>query len=306
MTTACGICGKLNRKNARFCVGCAARLGVEPVVTSIPGPTFADSRRDVGLDSTRIATDHSRPTPLRAAAPAREPAMFWLRAGLAGLVLLIGFVGWCMYVLTSHKAVVPLQASTNASVPSSESRPQAEPAPTVASPVAPVATPTLAESPAPGASSRVATLPPLAPAARPPPATGTEADASIAATSPSTAGRGADAARRRPTTAPRSYARERSRRQESPDTDTSGLAPNFGWVAPLREPANTLNPGYADPGPPVVPGPGPRYASSIPSPVEAPPAYEGVAPSRGPDAGPPIVPGPGPRYDYSSPGAIPR
>jgi hypothetical protein len=305
MTTACGICGKLNRENARFCVGCAARLGVEPVGTSIPGPAFADSHRDAGFDSTRTA-GHSRPTPLRAAAPAREPAMFWLRAGLAGLVLLLGFVGWCMYVLTSHKTVVPLQASTNTSSPSSESRPQAEPAPTVASPVAPVAAPASAPSPAPAASSRVATLVPQAPAAKPSPATGTEADASIASPHPAIIGGGVDAARTRPTAAPRSYPRERSRRQDPPDTDSSGLAPNYGWVAPSREPANTLNPGYADPGPPVVPGPGPRYASSIPTPVEVPPIYEGVVPSRGPDAGPPIVPGPGPRYDYSSPGASPR
>ncbi|MEJ8846839.1 hypothetical protein [Variovorax rhizosphaerae] len=306
MTTACGICGKLNRKNARFCVGCAARLGIEPVGHSIPGPAFADSRRDASFDATR--TGHSRSMPLRASAPAREPAMFWLRAGIAGLVLLIGFVGWCMYVLTSHKAVAPLQAGTNASVPAVQAESPSDPAATAVAPVtpAPLAPSTLAGSAAPASSNRAPTAAPLAPIAKPYAATGTEADASIAATPSSAANSAPIRSTATPGATPRNYARERNRRQESPDTETSSLPSNYSWVEPARQPANTLNPGYVDAGPPVVPGPGPRYASSIPSPVGVSPNYESTAPMRGPDAGPPIVPGPGPRYDFSSPGAIPR
>jgi len=68
----------------------------------------------------------------------------------------------------------------------------------------------------------------------------------------------------------------------------------------MRDATDTSAPGYADAGPPVVAGPGPRDqgADELLTPTAS---YRTSA--RGSDLGPPTAPGPGPQYDYGSPGA---
>ncbi|WP_162591758.1 zinc ribbon domain-containing protein [Variovorax sp. PBL-E5] len=285
MTTACGICGASNRENAKFCVNCAARLGVEPMGQSIFGTDAKAPRtqRDSGFDAPRTAYSH--PMSLRAALMSREPAIFWVRAGMTGLVLLIGFIGWCLYVLTANK--VPPQSSVSERTVLAAPQPPAEPKPATAGADAPK----LASTPAVPATTSEARV---APASVP----GTQAASAeprsrtVAATTP----RNTETRRARPAAAPRVRAPTSS--------DEDDVSPKFTWVEPSRPNARTSMPDYQDPGPPIVQGPGPRYAGSPPSPVVSPREFAG--PAQGADLGPPIAPGPGPRYDFSSPGATPR
>ncbi|WP_431275784.1 zinc ribbon domain-containing protein [Variovorax ureilyticus] len=73
-----------------------------------------------------------------------------------------------------------------------------------------------------------------------------------------------------------------------------GPGPQYSWTRP----STTRVAG--DPGPPIAVGPGPRYEArpEVRAPVTA------VMPSG--DPGPPIAIGPGPRYDYSTPSARER
>ncbi|MEJ8824425.1 hypothetical protein WKW80_20685 [Variovorax humicola] len=291
MTTACGVCGKPNRQNAKFCVRCAARIGVEPLGQSMFGAAAAGPNADAPHDA---AFDASRAAHLRSA-DAREPVVFWVRAGIAGLVLLIGFVAWCLYILTVNKAVPPSPISTT-SVPLAPAA-TAEPKSLVEVP--PVAQPVAQ----PRAPPRIATSEPRPPATQPPAAT--QPPSSLPTTAPSSARAALNltgAPEARAADAPRDYARSRPRKTAAPPADSAPS--NFTWNEPSQPPARTSMPDYKDSGPPIIQGPGPRYASSPPLP-EVPPRNS-LAPAQAADSGPPIAPGPGPRYDYSTPGALPR
>jgi hypothetical protein len=116
----CGGCGRSNRPSAMFCIGCAGRL-----------PAFVATRPSA-LETSRAP--RLRPAlPIRSDAPGHvlpaETLWFWLRLGLPLLVMMIGFMGWYLYI--THQAAGSLPAVT-----------PAVPAPAPASiPIAPSAAP---------------------------------------------------------------------------------------------------------------------------------------------------------------------
>lgn len=261
-TIDCPECGKRNRAAARFCVACAARLGAEPAIVSapaeLPTPAAPAQRGDSRFDAPR--TTHSRPLPLQSAAI--DTAGFWIKLGIGGLIVMIGFIGWSLYILTGSKA--PAQMPVTAPVASTPASAAVSTAPIM--PAAPAAPPPQA---APIASAPVPQVP-----------------APLAARE--TATRGA---------APQRQATYRERLRPPPTTEVR--PGDFGgWVAPTRPPAMTSAPDYQDAGPPIVTGPRPSepFAAAAP----AAPAPDPRAAGGG-DLGPPVVAGPGPRYDYSTP-----
>lgn len=237
-TPVCPACGQENRAAARFCVACAARLGAEPSIAPAAAPATAPAaiagHADSYFDAPR--TVHSRPLPL-SAAPANN-AGFWLKFCIAGLVVMIGFIGWSLYILTGSKAPMQLPVGSGSVA-----------APSVAASPAPTASPSPAPTPAPAAvavaAPSVAAAPAAAPATHPPLASWTvppEAQRPAAATAARQAGQRLVATRERTRPAP----------NEVRPADFGG------WVEPSRPPGMTSSPNYQDAGPPVVPGPGPR------------------------------------------------
>ena len=259
---ACPSCGKANSAREKFCVACAARLGEEPSIARTRSPAPASlPRRDSGFDAPR--TVRSQPAALRAA-PA-ETAGFWFKFCMAGLVVMLGFLGWALYVMTGSKAPAPLPAGPSGGPALSSERLPLPAAATAAPP------PVTAGAPA-------AAVPEPPAAARPAPARPPET--------------------RRTAEASRAAARERSA-PPPPTTTTTGQAPRpapgaDGRGLPSRSPAVTSSPQFRDAGPPVVAGPQPSDVS--------PPGWRGPT-LPAPDLGPPIAVGPGPRYDYSTPNA---
>lgn len=254
-TTVCQECGKRNAGSARFCSACAARLGAEPSIGAGAGAGALppDSRPD------------SRPGALQA--PAADTGAFWVKLCIGALVVLLGVIGWALYMVTGSKVPAPLPAGAGTAAPEA-----------IAPPPPPAAT-----APPPPPPPPVATAPPAAPpSATPPPAPRVAAEA----VPPSDVF---------PYKAPAAQQRRSARLRPAPaEADsTAGEAPSGAWVMPSRPPAVTSSPGYRDEGPPIVPGPGPSVSD---------PATAGTAPSAS-DPGPPAALGPGPRYDFSTPGA---
>jgi len=292
----CPECGEGNRATARFCTACAARLGAEPSATSRPAPVGRASspaplRHDGRLDAPR--TTHSRPLPL-GATPAADSGAFLVKFCIAGLIVMIGFIGWALYMLTAGKAVPALPMG------------QGSPASAEAVSAAPAALPSTAP-----ATPAVATAPRPAPAATPPAPSlaAAPAPAGVAvATPPPAAERPPVTEGQRPVAQRRQAPRERVRPPVSNESASEGAVAG-GWIEPTRPPASTSSPLYQDAGPPIVQGPGPREpaVASVPyAPPYTPPRTAGAFGRPSADPGPPIAEGPGPRYDYSTPGAVGR
>ena len=270
MPIFCGACGVENRPNAKFCIGCACRLpGVAPAGMPMTG---------AGPSS---APEH---TPrVDVVASGAGATSFWLHLGLVGLTMIIAFVAWCVYVLQHGTAPWTEIGRRFAPVaqerPAERGGPQARPAESGV----PLQSTTLAPAPTPA---------PAAPNASPAAALGLARPAD--APTPDASARPSPARNAKPERRSAETARRQPRREE---TD----------AAPVYQPPVSLPRTVPDPGPPIVPGPGPRYESRLEArtPSAAPPATPFSAPSSG-DPGPPIAIGPGPRYDYSTPGSRPR
>ncbi|WP_219215706.1 zinc ribbon domain-containing protein [Variovorax boronicumulans] len=262
-TTVCAACGRKNPANARFCVACDARLGAEPSIGAAAAPVPPDGPHDA---SHAVP---SRPAALDASAAADTGAI-WVKLCIGGLVVLLGFMGWALYMLTDSKVPQQLPTGQSAAVPEVPAIPS-PPASPPASPPPPVAT-----APAPSPS------PP--PAARPATAGAAVAPSDVFPYTPPTAAQ------------QRRAARARSRPAPVDAVAPGGEASAGAWVEPSRPPAVTSSPTYRDDGPPIVPGPGPAVGDAT-----VPAGVRGTA--RPADPGPPVVDGPGPHYDFSTPGA---
>ena len=273
-TIVCPECGEGNRATARFCTACAARLGAEPSAAGAVVPAPAALRHQSRRDAPH--TVHSRPTPLGASAS--DSATFLVKFCIAGLIVLIGFIGWALYMLTASKAVPVLPVVQGSAAPSEAV------APSAAVPVSPPPQP-------------VATLPVPT---RIPPETPRVAPSVPVAAAP------AFPEIRRPAATRRQTTRESAQPTMPVPNENGGEVAAVGnWVEPTRPPASTSSPLYRDPGPPIVQGPGPRE-SLLPT-LPYPPMRSGsTVGMQGADPGPPIAEGPGPRYDYSTPGAVGR
>lgn len=106
MSVVCDTCGSSNRATAMFCIGCAGRLpgfvpsgpsALEAAAALRPRPDAA--RRDDGApqgDASGFVL------------PSETPA-FWLRLGLLGLAMMIGFISWYLYI--TRTAAEPMQAA---------------------------------------------------------------------------------------------------------------------------------------------------------------------------------------------------
>jgi len=240
---------------------------------SAPAALRHDSRPDT------LRAVPSRPMPF--GAPAADSATFLVKFCIAGLVVLIGFIGWALYMLTASKAV----------------------------PVLPVGQGVVATPDAVAASTASSTAPPLPlarPAATPTPPTPARATAeapSAVAAAPLAADQAFPEIRR--AESPRRQTRRESTPPPTPTQSAGEVATTGEWVAPTRPPASTSSPLYQDPGPPIVQGPGPRE-SVLPALPSAPTRAGGSVGTPRADPGPPIAEGPGPRYDYSTPGAVGR
>lgn len=273
-SAVCPACGTANPADARFCVRCAARLGAEPTIVA---PRLSAPSRPA--DAGAIP---SRPAPL---SPGRtDTTAFWVKLGLGGLLLLIGFVCWSVYILTDVKTVPQMPTGQGGGT-----------AGVVLAPV--IATP------APAASAPTATIPPattVVPSATVPAAPTAAAPASNTV-APVTAASAASRAR--------AASRQAARAAEERAAEDRAVV-NGGWVEPSRPPAMTSSPSYQDAGPPIVRGPEPRETAPVPvtapNPVVVQPQPQSQTPPRvdpAPDLGPPVIEGPGPRYDFSRPGS---
>ena len=320
-TITCPECGQRNRAEARFCEACAARLGAEPSIASTRAPTrpplpSATAPAPLAASATAAAkggdsrfdaprTVHSRPLPLQA--QAANNSGFWIKFCIGGLIVMIGFIAWSLYILTGSKAPAQLPTgqagmgsapTASAAPPSVAAVPAASPAvaPAAAVPAATHAAAALSlpARPAPSAATATSNLPPVV--------------ERFQATEPSAA---------RPSAARQAAARQRAR----PAPTEVQPADFGGWVEPSRPPAMTSSPNYQDAGPPVVAGPSPTAGPGLsPSPtptttsgepfVRMRPAPSSAARSAvsggAPDLGPPVAAGPGPHYDYSTPNAAGR
>ncbi|MGI4779411.1 MAG: DUF7577 domain-containing protein [Janthinobacterium lividum] len=234
-TAVCPECGTTNPADARFCVRCAARLGAEP---SIVAPRLSAPSRSAGAGAIP-----SRPAPL--AVQRADTTTFWVKLGIGGLLLLIGFVCWSVYILTDVKTVPQMptgQGGATAGVVL---------APVVAVPAAP-STASLPSSAVPAAST--------------------------AASSVSNAASGAGSS-----TAPIAVVPAAPRVRATPRSASRAVEENAavsgGWVEPSRPPAMTSSPAYQDAGPPIVRGPEPRETAPVPVTV---PSQGNPAPDLGP------------------------
>lgn len=126
----CGACGRSNRPTAMFCIGCAGRL---PAFVAT-GPSALETSRALRPRSgLTVQSDALSPV-----LPA-ETLWFWLRLGLLVLAMMIGFIGWYVYI--TYKAAGPLPADP-AAMPA--------PPPTLSPPNVPVAPSAAPPSPALG------------------------------------------------------------------------------------------------------------------------------------------------------------
>lgn len=216
---------------------------------------------------------------------ASDSATFLFKFCIAGLVVLIGFIGWALYMLTASKAVPVLPVSQGV-----------------------VATPGAVAASAASPASPASPLP--RPAGTPPSPTSTSTPARVTADAPSAVAPTPLAADQafpeiRRAAPPGRQARRESTPAPTPNERVGEVAATGEWVAPTRPPASTSSPLYQDPGPPIVQGPGPRE-STLPALPSAPTRAGSTVEMPRADPGPPIAEGPGPRYDYSTPGAVGR
>lgn len=310
MPLICTECGNANRAKAKFCTACAARLGgVEP--SGLAALERLPSVRP-GLDRGSPAGRASGAGPLERVLPAETPG-FWLRLMLLGVVLTVGFMAWYLYV--TRELPVPSARSEIAAA--------AVPAEKPASPVEPLKSTAIAPQ-----AAAPATGPAAAPLAGAP--ARQDARTPTSRTRPPAAAERARVRTPRPAgeeeelfrgTAPASTGRALALANELNEAElpgtTAGRAPPYGNSA--RAPSRSAD----DLGPPIAPGPGPRYGparatsrfENDPGPPVAPgpgPLYETArasvrAPSRlQDDPGPPIAIGPGPLVDYSARAVRPR
>lgn len=289
MSVVCNVCGSANRPKAKYCVGCAHPLpGFTPT-----GPGALDAVMAVrpASDATPCGAVGARAGAEVPVLPA-ETAAFWLKAGVVGLAMILGFAAWCFHV-THKPGAPPLREQILSLVMPESLKPRALPAATVPS--------TAAASADEVQEARPATL-------------------RITPTVQSAATRAEPQPARRPTPpladAPRPIAHARtapaSSRRNLPDTPPPAATESpVARTTPDPGPPIAAGPGplydrgqaplqrFADSGPPVVPGPGPLYNFSR-APVRAP-----FGPS-GNDPGPPLAAGPGPQFDYSARSATTR
>ncbi|MEO5737190.1 MAG: hypothetical protein ABIQ82_07005, partial [Variovorax sp.] len=96
MAVVCDTCKTYNRDNAMFCRGCAGKL-----------PGFAPTRPSAlaALRAEPPLRPVAPPRPVRPATLSVESPVFWIRLGLAIVMMAVGFVGWYMYV--TRKAPPP-------------------------------------------------------------------------------------------------------------------------------------------------------------------------------------------------------
>ena len=238
----CPSCGQSNAAREKFCTACAARLGEEPSIGAARPRVAAPSARDRAFGAPR--TVHSGPVPLRAPPP--DAAGFWFKFCMAGLVLMLGFLGWALYVMSGSRAVPPAPLARSA-----------EPAAAV-SDVAP-----------PTASAVTPAVPEAAPAATLPPQ---PAEPRTAAARPAARERSTRPARERapavevdgdawvmPSRAPAVTSARQFRDAGPPIVE----GPRPGAVAESGRPGVVLP--APDLGPPIAVGPGPRYDYSTPN-----------------------------------------
>lgn len=286
----CPECGTPNPASARFCASCAARLGAEP---SIVAPRLSTPSRLAASGAIP-----SRPAPLPP--PHANTTAFWVKLGIGGLLLMIGFIGWSVYVLTDVKVVTQVPTGQGGSAGATVTAPATAPATPSEAPLRPLAPSAAATTVSPAQSAApIASAPSAGPAPSAamqtnpdPPTDAGDLQRRIEALEKQLAGQRSRAASRAAA----------ARAAEEPATGSSGAAATGGWVAPSRAPAMTSSPGYRDAGPPVVRGPEPTVPT-VPTEV-ARPAPSAVMPA--PDLGPPVVEGPGPRYDFSRSGGTGR
>jgi len=324
MSIVCGNCGSENRENAMFCGGCAGRLpGFAPT-----GASALDSMRTLRVPHTshppHASPDEAslRPPGYLTPLPAETPA-FWLRLGLLALAMMIGFFGWYIYVTRKTAepwlpariaAVLGLQDASSAPVKTAPA--DAVPAATPVTPVPRPAAPAIATAPATaGATARATASSPTPVAAAPAPkpewmGSGTSVeDAPAEAPSASPPKRFGAASAQLAPQQPRRRARAQERAVEDDPSPPIAVRTEPGAGLPR---ASTWP--QEDPGPPIVAGPGPRFAATPPPPPSSssfredpgPPIVAGPGPvagsarpsiASGADPGPPIAIGPGPLYD---------
>ena len=290
-SVVCPACGSPNRAQAKFCAACAARLGEEPSIAHAQQRAAAAAAtvpppHDTGLDAPR--TNYSRPMPLHA--PPSDALGFWFKFCMTGLVVMLGFIAWAVYVLTGSKAVPQLPVGQGGAAPMSQS------APPLAS--ASTAPPMAAAAAVSAPQKSVAATPTAPPATTSPPAARVATRAPDADANPDTRRRSAEAAQQRPAGSQWQASRERSRPPVRNEEEETAAPVSGAWVMPSRPPAVTSSPQFRDAGPPIVPGPGPA-----PAPREPYVASQDAPATPAGDLGPPIAVGPGPRYDYSTPSA---
>lgn len=246
----CPSCGNRNPAREKFCLACAARLGREPSIAR-PAQRVAEPSAHSGFDAPR--TVHSQPAALRAAPV--DASSFWFKFCMAGLVVMIGFLGWALYVMTGSKAVAPLAA-----VPA---------APEAVAPVASTPAPAPVPAPAVAAAAPAASAPTPKPVATPAPA-----PAPVRARPPESR-RAAAAASRQPREELLDAPIERPRQQ--PDMTWQQRALPYEqsderryeqpYYAPRPMPPQQAVMPAPDAGPPIVVGPGPLYDYSTPGAV---------------------------------------
>jgi hypothetical protein len=233
--------------------------------------------------------------------PAETPA-FWLRLGLLTVAMMIGFFGWYFYVTRkTGEPWLPARISAVLGLEDAGSAPVKTPSSNSAAAAAAVPTP----APAPASISS-----PTAVSATPAPAsTSAWMGGGTSVEAPSADGAAASPAKRggatttqqasqqasQQATQPRRRARPQERTVEDDPSPPIAIRaePDAGLPRASLRPRD-------DPGPPVVPGPGPRFATTPP------PASSSPSSSSRDDPGPPIAVGPGPLASSARPSIASR
>lgn len=253
----CASCGHQNPAREKFCLACAARLGREPSITR-PGQRAALPPADSRFDAPRTVLSQ----PARLQAPAVDASGFWFKFCMAGLVVMLGFMGWALYVLTGSKAVAPLAAAPVAPAP-------VEP---VASTPAPVPLPLPLPLPSPSSATvparAVAATAPVA-IAPTPKAAASPAPAPAPAPVPAARVRSSESRRAASAASRQALEDEPFERPRQPDMSWQQRAMPYEqpYYAPRPMPSQQAVMPTPDAGPPIVVGPGPLYDYSTPGAV---------------------------------------
>lgn len=132
MPSVCEACGNANRATAMFCSGCAGRL---PRFVAT-GPSALETMKTLQPSARAPAQDARASSSASLDLRAETPAL-WLRLGLLGLAMCVGFTGWYQYV--TRKGTTP-------SLPSVARAPVRAPAPQETVIAASLAPPPVAKS----------------------------------------------------------------------------------------------------------------------------------------------------------------